>query len=78
MSFNYLLVIFDDTHKLRQNSFQKGIDSKDIKDLDIELLISIFRGMIENIALQINQKKLDYNSKLIDESFEIYWHGIRK
>jgi AcrR family transcriptional regulator len=78
--------ILDDSNKNISDSFmkkanlffQKGIDSKDIKDLEVELLISIFRGMIENIGLQINQKKLNYTPKLIEESFEIYWHGIRK
>ncbi len=78
--------ILDDSNKSISDSFmkktnaffQKGIDLKDIKDLEIELLISIFRGIIENIVLQITQKKLDYTPKLIEDSFEIYWHGIRK
>ncbi|AFM05120.1 transcriptional regulator [Bernardetia litoralis DSM 6794] len=70
--------ISDSLMKKTNSFFQKGIDLKDIKDVEIELLISIFRGMIENIALQITQKKLDYTPKLIENSFEIYWHGIRK
>lgn len=70
--------ISDSFMKKTKSFFQKGIDSSDIKDLDIELLISVFKGMTHDIALQINQKKLDYTPKLLEDSFEIYWHGIRK
>ncbi len=71
-------IISDSFMKKTKSFFQKGIDSSDIKDLDIELLISVFQGMANHIGLQITQKKLDYTPKLIEESFEIYWHGIRK
>ncbi len=70
--------ISDSFMKKAKSFFQKGIDSADIKDLEIELLLSAFKGMANDIGLQINQKKLDYTPKLIEDSFEIYWHGIRK
>ncbi|WP_291724731.1 TetR/AcrR family transcriptional regulator [Bernardetia sp.] len=71
-------MISDSFYKKAQAFFQAGIDKRDIKDLNIALLIGTFVGMIENITLQITEQKLEYTQKLIEDSFEIYWHGIRK
>ena len=71
-------MISDSFYQKAKIFFQTGIDKKDIKELQIELLIGTFVGIIENIVLQITNKKLEYTEKLIEDSFEIYWHGIRK
>jgi len=58
--------------------FEKGKAEKYIKNLETELLMSVFSGVAYEIVAKINDGRLTYSPDLIANSFDLCWNAIRR
>lgn len=58
--------------------FQRGIEEQFLKDYKIELILAVFSGFGKELAAMLKGSKIDNMQDLLDSSFEMCWHSVRR